>query len=290
MNQKRISIYLNNVIAWLAGHRILNGALVMAYAAFILLAHDYFVQLSIRAMHALTLPVYNTVVGSVAAVVGGVFFAILLLFLQKETPNRGLKLGYLVATLALMVVHHFFLFEMNIEVIHAMQFALLALLLFPLTQRFGAAIIMGIPIMMLDEWYQYKVLYPGYVQYFAFNDILMDMLGCALLMCGLWIMGVQQRPSQCPWYLRVEMIGLMILAMGALIANATCFIVPYPQDACPTTWLVLNTLPDPTALWQTHALTGRIYHAMPPFEGLVVVLAVALVMMGIGGKERPAQV
>ena len=287
MRKERITALLQGIIAWLAAHRMVNGALVLAYAAFILFAHDHFVQLSIRVMNALTLPVYNSVVAMLVGVGGGAFFVVLLLFLQKETNYRGRKLGYLVAILILLVLHQLFLFEMNIEVIHAMQFAVLAMLLFPLTQRFGAAIIMSIPFMILDEWHQFQVLYPTYVQYFEFNDMLMDILGCSLLMCGLWIMGVRELPSARPWYLRAEAMVVAVLAVGALLAMTTCIIVPFPQDACATTWLVLNTLPDPTALWQTHAFTGRVYHAMQPVEGMVVVMVVAVVMMGMGEKELP---
>jgi hypothetical protein len=289
MRKERITALLQGIIAWLAAHRMVNGALVLAYAAFILFAHDHFVQLSIRVMHALTLPVYNSLVAMLVGVCGGAFFVVLLLFLKKETNDRGRKLGYLVAILILLVLHHLFLFEMNIEVIHAMQFAVLALLLFPLTQRFGAAIIMSIPFMILDEWHQFQVLYPTYVQYFEFNDMLMDILGCSLLMCGLWIMGVRELPSARPWYLRAEAMVVAVLAVGALLAMTTCIIVPFPQDACATTWLVLNTLPDPTALWQTHPFTGRMYHAMQPVEGMVVVVVVALVMLGMGEREMPGQ-
>ena len=288
MRKERITALLQGIIAWLAAHRMVNGALVLAYAAFILFAHDPFVQLSIRVMNALTLPVYNSVVAMLVGVGGGAFFAVLLLFLQKETNHRGRKLRYLVAILILVVLHHHFLFEMNIEVIHAMQFAVLGMLLFPLTQRFGAAIIMSIPFMILDEWHQFQVLYPTYVQYFEFNDMLMDILGCALLMCGLWIMGVRELPSARPWYLRAEALVVAVLSVGALLAMTTCFIVPFPQDACATTWLVLNTLPDPTALWQTHPFTGRVYHAMQPVEGMVVVMFVTVVMMGMGEQEMPS--
>lgn len=288
MRKERITALLQGIIAWLAVHRMVNGALVLAYAAFILFAHDHFVQLSIRVMNALTLPVYNSVVAMLVGVVGGAFFVVLLLFLQKETNHRGRKLGYLVAILILLVLHQLFLFEMNIEVIHAMQFAVLAMLLFPLTQRFGASIIMSIPVMLLDEWHQFQVLYPTYVQYFEFNDMLMDILGCSLLMCGLWIMGVWELPSARPWYLRAEAMVVAVLAVGALLAMTTCIIVPFPKDACATTWLVLNTLPDPAALWQTHPFTGRVYHAMQPLEGMVVVMVVAVVMMGMGEKEMPS--
>jgi hypothetical protein len=283
-NPQRIPVVINAAVAWLQAHRAINSALVIGYALFILLAHNAFVQHSIWVMNALTLPVYNGVVAGIAGVFGVLFVLLMLSFFRINTPERPRKLFYLIAILLLLVVHHIFLFEMNIEVIHAMQFAVLGFLLFPFTQRFGAAIAMGIPIMMLDEWYQYRVLYPDYVQYFDFNDILMDMLGCALLLCGMWIVGVQTKPAPQPIYRRPEIILMAALSVAIVTAILSCTIAFFPENACPNTWLVLNKLPNPLIFWQVHPFTGRIYHAIPPMEGMAVILGISLFFLGMGRK------
>jgi hypothetical protein len=290
MNSKRIPDALNTAVAWLQAHWIINIALVIGYALFILLAHKAFVQHSIWVMNALTLPVYNGVVAGIAGCFGVLFVLLMLSYLRINNPERPRKLFYLIAILLLLVVHHNFLFEMNIEVIHAMQFAVLGFLLFPFTQRFGAAIAMGIPIMMLDEWYQYRVLYPDYVQYFDFNDILMDILGCALLFCGMWIVGVRTKPVPQPIYRRPEIILMSALSVAILGAMFTCTIAFFPENECLNTWLVLNKLPNPIIFWQAHPFTGRIYHAIPPMEGMAVILGISLFFLGMGDQKEKHQI
>ncbi len=285
MNTKHIPVALNSAVAWLQAHWVIHIALLIGYALFILLAHHAFVQHSIWVMNALTLPVYNAVVAGISGIVAVFFLLLMRSFLEAKSPERPRQLFYLFAILALLVGHHIVLFEMNIEVIHAMQFAVLGFLLFTFTQRFGAAIAMGIPVMMLDEWYQYQVLYPDYVQYFDFNDILMDILGCALLLCGMWIVGVQTKPAP-PIYRRPEIILIAALSVATVAAVYSCTIAFFPENDCPNTWLILNKLPNPMQFWQTHPYTGRTYHAMPPAEGIAVVLGGALFFLGMGRTEK----
>jgi hypothetical protein len=63
-------------------------------------------------------------------------------------------------------------------------------------------------------------------------------------------------------------------------------VVPFPQDATDYTLLVLNTLPDPHLFWRVHAYTGRVYHAMPPVEGLAVTALAALALLRMGSPAK----
>lgn len=271
----------NAIFDWMEANRAVNLLMALAYVAFILFGHDTFVNVSIAVMTALTLPVYNMVVGAVTVAVGAVFVGVLYLFLRKNNPQRPRQVFYLSAIVLMLVLHHLFLFEMNIEVIHAALYAGLTLVLFPLTRRPGATIILALPVMMLDEWYQYMVLYPDYVHYFDFNDILMDMLGCALLLCGLWIMGVRMRPPQRPFFLRMEILLLTAIVAGGVIATVFCVVALFPETSCDNTLFVVNALPDPMEFWRTHPFTGRTYHALPPVAGLAVVTLAALFFTGM---------
>jgi hypothetical protein len=285
MATARKAVLLNALIDGLEKNRAANVLLAIAYVAFILLGHDHFVRMSIEVMNALTLPVYNVVVGSITATVGLGFVGFLLLRLRQNGHDRARQLSYLSAIVLALVLHHFLLFEMNIEVIHAALYAGLAVVLFPFTRRPGATLILSLPIMMLDEWYQYRVLYPHYVQYFDFNDILMDMLGGALALCGMWILGVRMGFNGNDWLRRdLLMLGGLVAACIAMLLSRV--VVPFPQDATDYTLLVLNTLPDPHLFWRVHAYTGRVYHAMPPFEGLAVMALAALALLRMGTPAK----
>jgi len=281
LTTQRITDRLNAIFDWMEANRALNVLLVLSYVVFILFGHDTFVNISIAVMTALTLPVYNVVVGAVTVAVGVIFVSVLFLFLKTSSPQRPRQIIYLSAIVLMLVLHHFFLFEMNIEVIHAALYAGMALVLFPLTRRPGATIILALPVMMLDEWYQYIILYPEHVHYFDFNDILMDVLGCALLLCGLWIMGVRMRPPHRPFFLRMEILLLTTILAGCVLATSLCVVALFPDTSCDNTLFVVNALPDPMEFWRTHPFTGRTYHALPPVAGLAVVTGLVLFFQGM---------
>ncbi|MBK7149891.1 MAG: VanZ family protein [Bacteroidetes bacterium] len=83
--------------------------------------------------------------------------------------------------------------------IHALEFTWLVFLLFPVANRYSAAICLTLPFMLLDEWYQYILLYPEFNDYFDLNDILMDTYGCGLMMVLLMLLGVKNKPLPRFW-------------------------------------------------------------------------------------------
>jgi len=284
MATQRITRSLNALFDWMEANREVNILLMLAYVAFILFGHDTFVHVSIAVMSALTLPVYNVVVGAITVSVGLAFVGFLFFFLRKKSPERPLKVFYLSAILMLLVLHHFLLFEMNIEVIHAGLYAGLALLMFPFGRRFGAPLVYALAIMFLDEWYQYQVLYPDYVEYLELNDIVMDLLGSALMLCGLWVIGVRHRPVAKPFFLRKE--GMLLIAMAAMVVFLLLsgLVVRFPDEATESTLLVMSRLADPLEFWRVHGFTGRTYHVLPPIAGLFVIFGLTLLLQGMGSK------
>jgi len=237
-------------------------------------------------MNALTLPVYNMVVGAITVSLGLAFVGFLFFFLREKSPDRPLKVFYLAAILLMLVLHHFLLFEMNIEVIHAALYAGLALLLFPFGRRFGAPLVYALPIMFLDEWYQYQVLYPSYVEYLELNDIVIDLLGSALVLCGLWIIGVRDRPVAKPFPLRKE--GMLLVGMATMVVFllVSGLVVRFPDEATARTLLVMSRLADPLEFWRVHGFTGRTYHVLPPIAGLFVILGLTLLFQGMGSRPE----
>lgn len=281
----KITRKANALIDWLEGHRMVNAALVLAYVGFILFGHDIFVRVSVTVMNALSLPVYNLVIGAVTVIIGLGFIGFLVFFLGKGNFQRKRKSAFLAVLMLLLVAHHFVLFEMNIEVIHAGLYAGLAVLLFPFGRRFGAPLVYALPIMFLDEWHQYRILYPDYVEYLELNDMVIDLLGSALMLCGMWVIGVRDRPAHRSFFLRKEGMLFMAMAVVAAMLLATGLLVPFLDDATERTLLVMSRLPDPQGFWSVHAFTGRTYHVLQPITGLVVIAV--LVLLGQGMGTRP---
>lgn len=273
---------VQNVVAWLKAHTAINVALVFAYAAFILFMHDPMVHVSIWVMNLLTLPIYNKVVMLTSGVILLLYATILGRALLANRNAAAVKLTYLVATLLLMVVHFFTMFEMNIEIIHSMEYTLLCFLIYPLVGRYGAAIVCALPFMLIDEYNQYVWMYSSYTFYFEFNDIFMDIYGCGLVVTALAIVGITgQRPIPVLWK-RPEFIALVLFVVVFFAALATGLISLYPgSEGAKQAWLVLNKLEHPELFWRQYPGRDVIYHVARPIEGVAVIFILCLFYMGL---------
>ena len=248
--------------------------------------HDHLVHLSIWVEKNLSLPVYNVVV----AVVFLALLTILLVYVSKQffksKENRTLKLFYLLTTITLIIIHSRFMFDSNIEIIHSFEFTFLAFLIFPLSKRFGAAILFTLPFMLFDEWYQYIILYPQWNDYFDLNDIMMDTYGCGLTMITLIIVGVKGDENIKPFYKRPEFVSLACLAISILVAVKICFIVPYANEVCNNTWLVMNERITPEPFWRFHLTHKLWFHVMQPVEGFIAIVALHLFYFGLDSFRK----
>ena len=274
---------------YLHKHKILSGLLVLAYSLSIIFLHDTFVKVSVVVMNNYSLPVYNVWVRNVF---GGLGFLLFIVLLVKSFRNQQkfLLLFYLLSISVLMGVHASFLFEMNIEIIHAIEYALLALLMYSLTGKYGAAIIFCIPVMLIDEWRQYLVLYPGYTQYFEFNDIVMDILGCGFAMLTLKIFMIEFRDKPIElFYTRAEFIFLVLLVFSFFILLKTCVFSTHIKYACSNTLIPLSLLENPDSFWQVHSFTKAKYHVLSPVNGMIAITALCLFFMGLDGYSSSAK-
>ena len=277
---------LNQVIDWLRSHRIINLLFALAYFLFILFMHDPLVHLSLWVEKNLSLPVYNSVVAAIFILI----LFILLFFLQKKlrlkNENRKLQLFYLSITIAFIIIHSRFMFDSNIEVIHSFEFTFLAFLLFAFTKRFSAAIFFTLPFMIVDEWYQYIILYPQQNDYFDLNDILMDTYGCGLAMTVLFILGLKGSETIAAFWKRSEFISLLVLTTAILIAAKLCLIVPYTNETCSNTLLVINEGVTYEPFWRLHPAHNIWFHVMKPLEGLLAIFTLHFFYFGLDSFRK----
>jgi len=271
---------------WLEDHRLLNIALILTYFVFIYYMHDPVVHLSVWVMNLMSLPVYNLVVLSISLILLVLFVIFMIVQLIKYRDHRSLKIAYLLFTITIIIIHFLTMFEMNIEIIHVFEYSILVLLIFPVTRRFGASILFALPFMLLDEWHQYIILYPSYVEYFEFNDIMMDIYGSGLTMVAIIISGVKgQEPVQAFWK-RSEFIFLTAALVFVAIAINTCFISMYEADKCSNTWLVLNRIHGPITFWRSFPNRDVIYHVMQPLEAIISISVLTCIYFGLDSFRK----
>lgn len=271
-----VESWLYGSLEWLKRHRIVNGSAVLLYTLFILFMHDPMVSVSVALMNYFTLPVYNMIVAGIAVCVIIILFVYVISRYVRSPSDTGVKLIYLGAILTLLGIHWFVMLEMNIEVVHALLYGGLLILMYPLVGRLGGAVLFCLPIMLLDEWFQYQILYEEYVEYFEINDVILDMLGAGLFVVLLWIAGVKNFSNKLVWWKRAEiwLVASVITLYTFLLA--TCVLAISADSACDHTIMLMSELKNFQSFWQVHPNTKAIYHVIGPVEGVFYIIGLSL--------------
>ena len=277
---------LHQFIFWLRGRKLLNLFLVFGYFGFIIYMHRPITMLSNWVQQRLSLNIYNLTVQVIYAVFLLLLFIFLIYQFKKYTANISTKLFYFFITIALIIIHSFIMFEMKIEIIHSLEFTLLTFLLFPLVNRFGAAVFFTLPFMLADEWYQYIILDPNWNTYFDFNDVTMDIYGSGLTVIVLSIAGVSSNSKQLPFYKRIEFVSLLALLLCFAIAVKTCVIAFYQTDVCNNTWLLLRETNMPGTFWEKFPNRDVVYHVLKPIEGVTMITSLLLFYFGLDSFRK----
>jgi hypothetical protein len=248
--------------------------------------HDPMVHVSLWVEAHLSLPTYNLVIEMIFILMVLLLVATLAMRFRINFQNLKLEFTYLALTLLFIVIHSRFMFDSNIEVIHSLEYSFLVFLIFPFTKRFGAAILFSLPFMLIDEWYQYIVLYPTSIDYLDLNDIMMDTYGCGLTMTLLMTFGIKGSENVKALWKRPEFITLVCLLAGVLIAVALCIIAPYKSDICSNTLLVLNQRMTPEPFLRPHPTHHILFHVMKPLEALIAITTVHVFYFGLDSFRK----
>lgn len=257
------------LITWLRENSVINLAAVFIYMLVVVFLHDTMVQFSVWIMNNLTIIYYDLVIAIVAVIVAGVFSFLFLRQLIQNEGRRIFKVILLVFTFGALLLHAKYLFVVNVEMIHFVEFAILAFLLYPISRRFGFTMFLATIGAYIDEWYQYIILYPDRESYFDFNDTLMDQLGMGLALLMIYNYGLKSpwKPNIKEWITSPGMIVVFVIMAVSSVLFLTDVIVPYQSQATDVTWLVLNEANNPGAFFKEFLTSGRYYHVLTPWEG-----------------------
>lgn len=276
----KIALKIQQTVLWLNQHKAITLLLTVLYSVGILFFHDSLVNVSVLVMNKMGLAGYNLFI-SILALISFLIIALFLVFqLKNSTQHTKLKIVLIIVISVILALHYLFLLEMNIEIIHAFAYAGLVFLLYSLTLRYAAAIIFSLPVMLIDEWYQYIILYPHYVEYWELNDILLDLLGGAFLLIILFISNVKHSIKKV-FYMRSEFILGIILILFFSIAVATCFFATHQSLQCQNTQFVMSKMAHPHTGWHIHGFTQKKYYILSASLSLMLfsVIGVAFLFL-----------
>ncbi|MDZ7740344.1 MAG: hypothetical protein U5Q03_00930 [Bacteroidota bacterium] len=162
---------LNKFLDFLYHHKSLNLLLAGLYYLLVVLPHEWFGKIIADAFNQMGRNVYQLLMLSFAVV----FILIYLYFISRILLKRHEFISYLflfvlifltAISYPLIIIHY-------VEAIHFLQYAVLALLLFPLLRNYYKVIFWGLLLGFADEAYQHFYLDPG-SKYFDFNDVLLN--------------------------------------------------------------------------------------------------------------------
>jgi hypothetical protein len=280
--------YLFRLVHFLRSHPLLNLAVVLLYAFGIIFFHDPLVQHSVWLMSKTGIPGYNTWVTIVS--VG--FVILLLSYLQsaarKDYDQFKKKVPFLLIVLIITLFHYRYLLEMNIEIIHALAYGIGFIPLIALVKNPLNALVFALPFMLFDEWYQYQVLYPHYVQYWELNDVVLNILGGLLMISILDISHVNMTFSTQKIHLQPATIVFLSLLLLFVIAFLGNWMVMTPLDSKEHSVFIVNKLQQAKQWWHVHPLTGKTYLILGPISTLFAIICFIGLLVGVYGVKEDA--
>lgn len=211
---------------------------------------------------------------AVVLTLGGIF-----VLKRKKLSFRAPIVAALAVTAVSIFLSDRILIVNNIERIHFIQYAILAVLLRLSLQNNTLVLLVSSFAGAVDEFLQY-VMNPKPTPYLDFNDIALNILGAAL---GLFFFSMLRQtstvsPSSYERRFRLVFVFIVSLALAsvtfAVISGRVVSYSPRPEDAAPFTEqngklaFVLSSILQPT-FWTTSEYGVR-YHILSPAEGLIL--------------------
>lgn len=270
------------LILWLSRRRLVNIILLISYFLVVVLPHEEVGLLTVQIFGHFSRNTYNLIILLIGTI-GLLIYLIPIYKNIKEGRDKQLKLFYLFLTILLVVLTFNTLFVINIEIVHFLQYAIMAILLFPLTMRYGETLYWATLLGAIDEGYQYFYLSPHRTDYYDFNDVVTNLLGAALGLVFLRIfdLGKIGIPWQ-KWYKSVPLWTTVILTIGFSILYYCQLVFIYPSKSGEISIFTLVKVV-PEGFWSV-VHPNVTYHVMMPGEGIVWVFVLILTYYGLDRK------
>ena len=202
--------------------------------------------------------------------------------------NKG-SITFLLFTLVTIALAFNYLVVVNVEVIHLLQYAILAILLLPAAGSYGATIGWATLLGAADEAWQHFYLAPLKSNYYDFNDILLDLLGAALglVITKSSVKNLEIQAKRAGTAMTSLLLTTAVIALLLTVAFATDLIHYYtPEKEAACRWVIIRA--PQTSFWTT-VHPNVTFHAMQPLEGLIVLTMLLLYYQGLDNQVNTAQ-
>jgi len=253
------------LLTYLNRHKFLNFAIVTIYFFLVTLPHEWVgVQLG-NLVQNLSRVEFNRYV----LVIGFILFVFYLISIFRNVLNitkKTIPIFYLCLSAMLAIISLNLLIIVNVEIIHFVQYGILAVLLVPLLNDFFLTLFICGLLGFIDEGYQYYCL-PIRTTYFDFNDVVLDFIGGGL---GVSFLRTYPKISKIVYsfkkrlkYIWLSWLSLLVLA---LIFIKLGLLQIYSKGDGTDHWTTL-VVKKSEGFWTKDP--HGIFHVMSPLEGII---------------------
>ncbi len=189
--------------------------------------------------------------------------------------HRNLIYWQLFTTLLLAMASFHLLIIHNIEIIHFLQYAIMALLLFPITKTLIGSIYWASLLGMIDEGYQYFILAPEKNMYFDFNDIILNTIGAAFGALFIFVhLKKIRNPIAAKWYKSDILMSLAFISLIVGLLFSVSIVQIYPNNEINNSIVLVKKM-EP-GFWSYIKHLNVKYHIVRPVEGTLITLLLFL--------------
>lgn len=271
-----------NFVQWLHHRQKTNICLVLLFFLLVVLPHEQVGLFIVHIFKDYSRDTYNLVILIMGLVGLAAYFVPLIKYIYRG-KHRKLKIFYTVSTLIFVIIAFNLLVIVNVEIIHFLQYGLMALLVFPLTLRYGETLYWCTLLGAIDEAYQYFYLAPHRTEYYDFNDVIINLLGAALGLILLRIMDIGQIGVQRKKWIKTAPAIVTILLSGVVFILwkvGILFVYP-PAGGLNEGFLLVKKVPP--GFWSI-IHPNVTYHVIQPLEGIILLTIFFAFYAGLGKK------
>jgi len=204
----------------------------------------------------------------------------------KNLPadSRKLVIGLFSFLLALLVLALNTIIVINIELVHVVQYAVMALLLFPIISNYRETLFWTTILGAVDELYQYLVIAADKANYYDFNDVVINLLGASLGLLIIRSMDVKARVSYPKWINSPASITMIFGSGILLLGLVSGWINIWPSDLGENDNVIFEFVKKKEKSFWTSLPPNVKFHVMRPIEGFIAVIILFNIFKNIGYK------
>lgn len=270
---------MNSFLQYLKNRPSFNAIILTVYYILVVLPHEQVGLWTVDIFGHLTRDTYNLII-IVAAIIGLLLYAVPLVLNIIKSESKILQSFYLLSTIFFATITINFLFVINIEVVHFLQYGVFAMLCFPLIQNYILTLTWVTLAGAIDEAYQYFYLSPQRTDYYDFNDVVTNLIGGAFGLLLIRSFAIKSETINFKSFFQTttfKILALFFIALSLLIA--TGYLSIYPIENSDNLWSLVRKMPP--GFW-SNIHPNVTYHVMLPIEGTIITILMILFYRKIG--------